>query len=548
MNIFRDTRTSWLTEWALAGGLMLLMSSSMRAEVLPGQPIGKIIIEAEDIFNTANPSEDKWFYRTANVLHIQTNEGVIRRELLFKEGDPYNPDLVLETERNIRRFNFLRRVRIEPQETLDGKVNLIIHTKDTWTLEPQLNFSRVGNKSSSKFGLVERNLFGTGKRISAFVNRRPEGSHNSFAYRDQQFLGRSLELSGEYLNGTDFREYGASLSKPFRSTLTRNSFTISNFYSEEVLPAYQDGREVGRYEREGRSVSFLLGRSFGSTTKMTRQGTLGFRQESRKYEPVSGNTEGFLKPAIDLSVIEPAYSWQRLDFIKERHIEKFDRDEDFNLGAGASFSLGLGQNWAENKKAEGLPQIAGSIGHLFSPGHFSLVSAKYRSRISNDTTDNLLATLDVQYFNRLSVNNTLASHLSYDHGYRLDPEDQLLLGEDTGLRGYAIGQFSGARRLLFNLEDRLFLAEDVLHLMSFGAAAFFDSGLAWGSSHNVNFSDLKSSVGIGFRIAMSRSSRNEPIRIDLAYALNDNQQNSRLVLSIQSGVKFGAPTEKRSKL
>jgi hypothetical protein len=50
---------------------------------------------------------------------------------------------------------------------------------------------------------------------------------------------------------------------------------------------------------------------------------------------------------------------------------------------------------------------------------------------------------------------------------------------------------------------------------------------------------MRSSVGIGFRLAMSRSSRNEPIRFDLSYALNGNNESSRLIFSVQSGVKFG---------
>ncbi len=543
----KNAPEKWLSNWPQISLFTLLLTAPLRAEITKGMPIGRIMIEAEDIFNTANPSEDKWFYRTTNFLHIQTNNGVIRRELLFKEGDPYDPDLVQESERNIRRFNFLRRVKVTPQESPDSKVDIIVHTKDTWTLEPQFNFSRVGNKSSNKFGLVERNFLGSGKRISAFVHHRPEGTYNSFAYRDQQLMGSKLELNGEYLHGTDFREYGASLSKPFRSTLSRYSFEVSNFFSEEILPAFQEGREVARFRKQGRESSLVLGKSFNSTTKTTRQGTLGFRHENRKYEEVSGNADGILKPELDLSVVEAGFNWQQINFIKERHIEKFDRDEDFNLGAGAGAGLGLGQNWANNQKSEGLPKFSGNIGHQFGPGHFGLAAFKYRSRISGDQTDNLLANLDLQYFKRLRPKNTLAGHLSYDHGYRLDPEEQLLLGEDTGLRGYANEQFSGERRLLINIEDRLFLAEDVLHLMSFGAAVFFDSGYAWGGSYNAGLSDLRSSVGLSFRIAMSRSSRNEPLRIDLAYVLNDNQQNSRLVVSVQSGVKFGITSEKRSR-
>lgn len=519
----------------------------LRSQPVSGKRIGRITIDNRDIFDTTNPSESKWIYRAANVLHIQTNDSVIRLELLFKEGDPYDPDLIQETERNLRRFKFLRRVRITTEEQADGTVDVAVHTKDTWTLEPQFNFSRVGNKSSTKMGVVERNLFGTGKRVGAFIHRRPDGTHNSFAYKDQQFLGRKLDLTADYLSGTDFRQYGASLSKPFSSSQSKNSFEVSNFFNEEILPAYRDGHEVGRFEKESRQAVFLLGRSFGSTTKKTRQGTLAYRHDTREYEPVSGDTAGFLKPPLALSVVEAGADWQVLDFIKERHIEKFDRDEDFNLGAGAGFTLGVGQNWEANRRTELLPQLRGRFGYLFRPGHFALASAKYHSRIANDKTDNLLMSVDLQYFNRLRPKNTLAGHLAYDHGYRLDPEDYLLLGEDTGLRGYAIGQFSGERRLLFNLEDRMFFAEDVFHLISLGGALFFDSGYSWNREETMGLSDLRSAIGIGFRIAMSRSSRNEPIRFDLAYALNNNDQNSRLVFSIQSGLKFGGLEEDRSK-
>jgi outer membrane protein assembly factor BamA len=515
------------------------IGASVYAEPVPGRTVGRITIDAHDIFDPTLPEESGWIYRTANILHIQTNHTVIRRELLLKEGDPYDPDLVDESERNLRRYSFLRRVKITPTEQPDGTVDLNVHTKDTWTLEPQLDFSRVGNQSRVKMGVVERNLFGTGKRLGAFYERNADGSHNTVAYRDPQFLGRALELNTQYIDGENLKQYGASIAKPFRSTRTKTSFEVSNFFTEEEITAYDGGHEIGRFEKEGREVAFLAGRSLGSTSKKTKQGTLAFRQSSKDYDTISGNPGPFLKPPQDLSIVEAGAGWQALDFITERHIDRFDRDEDFNLGPGAGFTFGVGQDWKKGGTTELLPAFNGQVGHFFGPGHFSLFSTNYRSRVAHDKTDNLLLRLDFKYFNRIRQKSTLAGHIAYDHGYRLDPEDRMLLGEETGLRGYSNGQFSGDRRLLVNLEDRLYFAEDVWHLVSFGGAVFFDSGYAWGASHNFSLSDMRSSVGIGFRLAMSRSSRNEPIRFDLSYALNGNNESSRLIFSVQSGVKFG---------
>jgi hemolysin activation/secretion protein len=131
-----------------------------------------------------------------------------------------------------------------------------------------------------------------------------------------------------------------------------------------------------------------------------------------------------------------------------------------------------------------------------------------------------------------------------DVGWHLDPVTPLTLGDTTGLRGYGLTAFSGDRRWLFNIEDRLFVWDELWRLIDVGAVAFFDSGYVWPASRAIKPSELRNSVGVGLRTAPSRSGDNSPVRIDLAYALNDNQSRSRWSVSIQAGQAFGpsAPT------
>ena len=58
------------------------------------------------------------------------------------------------------------------------------------------------------------------------------------------------------------------------------------------------------------------------------------------------------------------------------------------------------------------------------------------------------------------------------------------------------------------------------------------------TSSSVKAAQLKNSVGMGLRLAPSRSNSNSPVRIDLAYALSDNQTRSRWSLSILAGQAF----------
>jgi hypothetical protein len=506
--------------------------------------IGKIVIQANDIFDPTVPSESLWPYRAVNFLHIQTRRSVIRRELLFKEGDIYNRDLIEETERNLRRFSFLRHVHIIEVPGGNNTIDLEVRTSDTWTLEPQANFNRIGGKNNTKIGIVERNLLGTGNKVSLMYEDGENDNHRTFIYRNQQFLSRLLTLEVKDVNGPDLRQYGGTLSKPFRSTKSKDSFGISSTFTQEDIAVYSKGTEVGKFERKNRESFIEYGHSLKRSTALIRRALFSFLQQSREYAVIGGDTMGLIKPDLELSVLSMGFQWEKQDFIKEQHINKFDRDEDFNLGPGAALRFGVGQNWEENKRIEGLPQAEAQTGIGWRKGHFSLIRMSYKSRISNDTSDDLLWTTNIQSYHRLHPKNTLAFNMAYDHGHKLDPEDYLLLGEDVGLRGYPIGRFSGDKRFLLNLEDRLFFVDDWLHLFSLGGTAFYDAGYAWKPEDTMGITDLRHAVGIGFRIALSRSSRNEPIRIDLAYALNNNDKsnedkNERLVISIRSGVRFG---------
>ena len=72
-----------------------------------GLRVGTIRIESLDVFSDEEAAQG-WVYRAANALHITTRVSVIRNFLLFKEGDPYDPNRLTETERNLRNLPFIK--------------------------------------------------------------------------------------------------------------------------------------------------------------------------------------------------------------------------------------------------------------------------------------------------------------------------------------------------------------------------------------------------------------------------------------------------------
>jgi hypothetical protein len=61
---------------------------------------------------------------------------------------------------------------------------------------------------------------------------------------------------------------------------------------------------------------------------------------------------------------------------------------------------------------------------------------------------------------------------------------------------------------------------DLFHLVSLGAVLFFDSGYAWEPGRDVDLRDVKSAIGIGFRVDAIRAAGEQIFRFDLAFPLS----------------------------
>ena len=97
-------------------------------------PEGKLIEGVEivtlDVFDERDPMPD-----FVNVLHATTLDRVIRRELLFSEGEPYRGAYAHETARNLRNLQQLSIVLVVPaQGSRPDRVRVLVITKDVWSL------------------------------------------------------------------------------------------------------------------------------------------------------------------------------------------------------------------------------------------------------------------------------------------------------------------------------------------------------------------------------------------------------------------------------
>jgi outer membrane translocation and assembly module TamA len=170
----------------------------------------------------------------------------------------------------------------------------------------------------------------------------------------------------------------------------------------------------------------------------------------------------------------------------------------------------------------------------------------YEARYENKLIQNGILKLKSQYFYLFrDTKQSAFIRTEYTGSKNLDSEDQFLLGGENGLRGYSVRQFSGSKKLLVTVETRRVIIYDWLHLMHLGWAVFGDSGAAWKEHTSLDKKDFKSDVGLGLRLAPSRSFDPGLIRIDVAYALNDNNRDHRWVINIGGQLSFGEKSERK---
>ncbi|MEA2626619.1 MAG: hypothetical protein QOD06_2664, partial [Candidatus Binatota bacterium] len=196
--------------------------ASSAAAATPPPRIRHVIIERQELFapderlRVPGLPDLTFVFDVANWIHIQTKEQVIRREILLDDGDLAEPELLEESERNLRDLPFVRRVRLFTRPTeAPGWVDLIVQTQDTWTTEPRASFSSGGGSSKTEIGIVEKNLLGYGKTVAVRYRDEIDRTSRQLLYDDPLVLGTRFRLRGELADASDGRTRLGLFEYPF---------------------------------------------------------------------------------------------------------------------------------------------------------------------------------------------------------------------------------------------------------------------------------------------------------------------------------------------
>lgn len=505
-----------------------------------GAVVGQVIIDARDIFDTEDPGDDKALFRLMNKLHVRTRKPVIERQLLFAPGSPFRRQLLDESERILRRTNYLYDAQISVVACDHETVDLRVLTRDVWTLQPGISLSRSGGESRFGFDIWEENFLGRGGSVRYQRRITEERTSTEIGFADQNLGGRWIALDTAVADNSDGHLFRLSLERPFYALDTR--WAVGGQFVDERRDddVFSLGDEIGAYRQSLTYLDLYHGRSSGLVDGWVRRWLIGLVYDDRIF----ANSNDSLDPALipqDRKLVYPYLEYQVIEdrFARVANLDQIHRTEDVLLGADLRFRLGLVSEGLGSDR-NGLVFSALGIRGYGDPEHMLWSFSAYGTgRVESDGLQNTLAGGSARWYLRQSDRRLLFATLRGDVSEQLDLDNPLEIGGDNGLRGYPLRYQRGDGRMLFTLEQRYFTDYYLWRLFRVGHAIFFDIGRVWGENPfgGENLGWLRD-VGFGLRLASTRSSSGRMLHLDLAFPLDGDSSIDNVQLLFEARRSF----------
>jgi hypothetical protein len=506
-----------------------------------GAVIGKVEIDIRNIFDESDPRENRGLYRLADRLHIRTKPAAIRAQLLFKSGDPYTAEKLAETERNLRQLVFIYDANVVPVRFAEGKVDVKVITRDVWTLDPNISFGRSGGTNSTNTNLQDENFLGWGKQVEVGHTSDVDRTSKLAEYSDPNVLGSRWTGALAYVDSSDGNQRVAQLSQPFYSLDTHWSATLKAQSYDRTISRYFLGNIADQFNDNEQNYLIGGGVSSGLIDGWSKRLLFGMYYDRNDFlpTPTTSLPAKPLPPSRTLS-----YPFVGFDILQDKYDKAGDENqigktEDLYFGTEISGELGFSDAaFGANHDALML-KSAVTHGAKLPYDQQLFLNANFSSRFESDRARNLISNAAARYYWRWRPDWLLYASLSGTVTHLLDPDAQLLLGGDNGLRGYPLRYEAGTSRGLLTIEQRVFTDWYPFRLLRVGAAIFTDVGRTWGTGVVGNSSlGMLSDAGFGLRLGNARSGLGNVLHIDLAFPLKDVPGNARTQVLVQTMQSF----------
>jgi hypothetical protein len=506
---------------ALACGPHLFAQATSNAPT-----IRAIVVERSEVFDSVE-TRSFWGFGLVNALHAKTRPYVVRRELLFAVGEPFDTARVNESARNLRALSIFRDVEIDTVTT-DSGLAVRVRTTDGWTTNLGFGIRTSGRQRVINAFVQEINLLGTRTVATLGFEDDPDRSTVIVGFDTPRLVASRIGIGASYSRRSDGHSAAAGVRYPF--------FNLSSRAGGSLNWALFDGR-VLRYEG-----GFLEDSARRELAVVRGDGAIALRASPRGYVRVGltgqvrrddfGPEGGTAELPRTVTVAAGPYVAMRVPrYIQVRNYQSMGRVEDVDLGPAVRADVAFAPRaWGYERSGIG-GRLGANVGLKIPTGFMQLGASGGGLRTSEGTDS---SSVDA-YSLAVAQPNDQHLFVAYAAGGRLNNPPfgvDYDLGLGYGVRAFPSHAFTGDRYYLVNGEYRWLVFPRVFGLFGLGAAGFVDHGGAWfrGADHRSG-----TDAGVGLRIGSIRSAASIVGRLDLAYRFESDVQRGGWIVSLGRG-------------
>jgi hypothetical protein len=466
-----------------------------------GRTIRKIVIRRLNVFGADinNPASVKP-NRIENVLnktHANTNEKIIRKNLLFSEGDKISPLLLSDNERILRQLPYIDDARIVVLPLSDKEADIIVFTKDVYSLGGSYTYDGLKKGSVSVF---EKNLFGMGHEFGIDVpydSKMPDSPGFGVHYREDNIAKSFINLNVFYLKGLGEKTYGFDLNRKLISSTTKyaGGISVRQMYTSEDLDTLPVPEPL-KYNLQ----DYWVSRSFLVNRESVKRIIIGLRYTNNNVfdHPLILPESFHNLQKYRLFLGSAALSIQK--YTKTNLIYGYGRTED--IPYGALFKITAGREFNEFKQRTYFGNEI-SFGKSSKALGYFYTYAAYSTYLNKNQTEQGLVSVGMHYFSNLvnlgtaKIRNFVYFH--YTRGFGRYSNEYLKFADINGFSGFKNDSVIGNQRLTMSLESVLFSPVN-MYGFRFAFFGFTDFSFLSGTNEILGRGYALSSIGLGIRI------------------------------------------------
>lgn len=223
--------------------------------------------------------------------NYRTDDDVVRRELLFFEGDAFNADKLKRSERNLRNLGFFKNVKVNREASeFPDRVNIVIEVEEDRTAELSIGggFSTAdGPLADLKFG--ERNFRGRGQDLSASVTYGKRRQDYNISFTEPYFMGYDFAAGFDLFRIIQSKYFDQTFDqKLFGGALRGGFFWMPDLNQQLYYTLRQD--EITNIKAE---ASRFIREQGGKKTLSEVSQTFTYDKRDNRISPTEGYFLGF---------------------------------------------------------------------------------------------------------------------------------------------------------------------------------------------------------------------------------------------------------------